>query len=100
MIKALLNDEGKKVWGFVFSDGEAPVKNLVDQTAILEGKGEEQVYLVDWAALSQDQQSLILNHLGTKFHAPIEEIEAEISKKGLPLRAKYVSCTLIPARFF
>jgi hypothetical protein len=28
MIKALLNEEGKKVWGYVFPDSEVPVRNI------------------------------------------------------------------------
>jgi len=97
MIKALLNDEGKKVWGYAFPEGEIPVKNLVSQTAMLEGLGEEKVFLVNWEALTMKQKSLVLDHFKKRFGNSEVEVEAEIRKKGLPLRAKYVSCTSIPA---
>lgn len=32
--KALLNDEGKKVWGYVFPDGAIPVRNVVPFKAL------------------------------------------------------------------
>lgn len=96
MIRALLNDEGLKVWGFVFPDGGVPVRNLVAQKAVLDFQGEAEVYLVDWAALTQEQRDLILKQLAAKFHAPVEVVETEVLKNGLPLRAKYVSCISIP----
>lgn len=99
MIKALLNDEGRKVWGYVFPEGEIPVKNLVSAEATLEGLGKEQVYLVNWAALTKKQRSLILAHLKLLTCVSVKKIQAEILAKGLPLRAKYVSCTSVPSRF-
>jgi hypothetical protein len=98
-MKALLNDDGKKIWGFVFPDGGVPVKGISPCKAQIEGKGEMQVYLVDWAALDEKQQDLILEHLGHKFGNSKILVEAEILKSGLPLRAALVSCVSIPARF-
>lgn len=100
MIRALLNDEGKRVWGYVFPDGGIPVKNLASFKAQLGDIGEEEVYLVDWAALTDKQRLLIIEHLKKRFGDSAAAVEAEILKSGLPLRAKYVSCTSIHARFF
>ena len=100
-MKALLNDEGKKLWCFAFPDGAVPVKGFSSSKADLEGKGETDVYLVDWAALSEDQRYLILSHLAEKNHlGNSKPIEEQILKSGLPLRASLVSCVPIPRHYF
>jgi hypothetical protein len=99
-MKALLNEEGMKIWGFVFPNGGVPIKGISAYKAQVEGKGEMEVYLVDWAALTDEERSLILDHLKNRFGSSKEEVEAEILKKGLPLRAALVSCVSIPARYF
>lgn len=99
-MKALLNDEGKRIWGYVFPDGTVPIKGISSFKAQLEGKGETKVYLVDWDALVPRERDLILEYLGHKFGNSKILIEAEIKKTGLPLRASLVSCVSIPARFF
>lgn len=99
-MKALLNDEGQKIWGFVFPNGGIPIKGISPYKAQIEGKGEMQVYLVDWAALSEEERDLILEHLKNRFGNSKEEVETEILKSGLPLRATLVSCVSIPVRYF
>lgn len=91
-MKALLNDEGMKIWGFVFPNGGVPIKGISPYNAQIEGKGEMQVYLVDWAALTEKERDLILEYLGHKFGNSKILVEAEILKSGLPLRAALVSC--------
>jgi hypothetical protein len=100
MIRALLNDEGKKVWGYVFPDGGVPVKSVGPVKAQLGDIGEEDIYLVDWPSLAENQRLLIIEHLKKRFGDSAAAVKAEILKTGLPLRAKYVSCTSIPGRFF
>jgi hypothetical protein len=100
-MKALLNEEGQKIWGYVFPNGAVPVKGNSPSKAEVEGKGEIDVYLVDWAALSEDEQYLILSHLTEKNHlSNSRPIEEQILKSGLPLRASLVSCVPIPGRYF
>lgn len=100
-MKALLNEEGKKIWGYVFPNGEVPVKGISSYKAQIEGKGEMEVYLVDWAALSEDERYLILSYLAEKHHlANSKPIEEQILKSGLPLRASLVSCVPIPRHYF
>ena len=98
-MKALLNDEGMKIWGFVFPNGGVPIKGISSYKAQIEGKGEMQVYLVDWAALDEEQRDLILERLKDKFVSSKEAVETEILKSGLPLRATLVSCVRIPLRY-
>jgi len=100
-MKALLNDEGKKTWGYVFPNGAVPVKGISSFKANVEGEGEMEFYLVDWAALSEDERYLILSYLAEKNHlANSRPIEEQILKSGLPLRASLVSCVPIPRYYF
>lgn len=95
-MKAVLNEEGRKLWGCVFPDGQVPIKGVFPGKAQLEGEGETAVYLVDWAALTDEQRDLILERLGRHFGNSKVLVEAEILKSGLPLRACLVSHVPIP----
>lgn len=88
---ANLNDEGKKVWGDIFPDGEVPVRSIIAQPARLEGAGEERVFIVEWRDLNSGQQDAILERLSKKSGAPKEVILQDILKIGLPLREKYTN---------
>ena len=88
---AFLNEEGKKLWGDVFPDGSVPVRSMLTEQAKLEGAGTERVFLIDWAALTAEQQNAILEKLSKKFNAPKEAILDQVRKVGLPLREKYTS---------
>jgi len=100
MFEAFLNEEGKKVWGYVFPEGLVPIKSPVPQRAKLGAEGFQLVYLVDWAALTEQQRELILEDLQRKFVAARAEVESQILEKGIPLRASLVDATSIPARYF
>jgi hypothetical protein len=101
-MKALLNEEGKKIWGYVFPNGTVPVKSVQPFEAKIKGKGKGtmSVFLVDWAALTETERGLILDHLKGRFGDSREGVEAEVLKNGLPLRSVLVSCVSIPGRFF
>lgn len=96
MFKVILNDEGMKVWGYVFPGGMIPVNTPYAVRADLGGIGKQDVYLVAWAALSEQETELILEKMMKNFHATKLEIEAQIQEKGLPIRAIYVSTVSIP----
>ena len=80
-----LNDEGKKVWGDIFPDGQVPVCSFFGESE-LEGLGKEEVALISWKGLSFAQQASILKKISQLSHVPENIIKAEILKKGLPLR--------------
>ena len=97
-MKAILNEEGKKMWGAIFPDG-IPVQTIVEHSVKLEDLGERDVYMVDWDVLTPVQRGQILNLLAEKFHCSPNEVENEILLKGLPLQAKYVAGVPIPMRY-
>jgi predicted Fe-S protein YdhL (DUF1289 family) len=99
-MRASLNDEGRRIWGYVFPDGEVPVMTMGPQEASVEGLGKMQMYIVNWNALTDEQKKLIINHLKERFNSSEEVVKAEIQKSGLPLRAELVSHVAIPGRFF
>jgi hypothetical protein len=106
-MKALLNDEGKKIWGYAFPDGEIPVKNAVafkaeavGSAGPLKDKAVFDAYLVDWDKLNTVQKQKILQHFKERFNGSPQEVLAQLEKNGLPLRASLVSCVSILARYF
>lgn len=99
-MKAFLNGEGKKLWGYVFPSGTVPVKGVSPLKVKISGGGEMEVYLVDWAALTEAERGLVIDHLKGRFGDSKEAVLAEISKNGLPLRAGLVSSVAIPGRYF
>jgi hypothetical protein len=87
-----LNDEGKRVWGDVFSTGKVPVASMTFQDAKLGPKGEaERVILVAWTALSDEQKDGVLAKLSERSGAPKDAILKDIMKVGLPLRERYTT---------
>ncbi len=97
-MKAILNDEGKKVWGSIFPDG-IPVLDIASRTVEIEELGKDiKVHMVAWDVLTSVQRGQVLNLLATKFHCSEQVIENDILAKGLPLQAKHVSCVAIPTR--
>jgi hypothetical protein len=98
-MKAQLNEEGQKIYGDIFPNGEVPVLNPVDFEAML-GDKIQGVYLVAWHQLSAEQQSKIIEFLKTRFNGAEADIRAQIAKFGLPLRASLVEYVSMERRFF
>ncbi len=87
---AYLNDEGKKLWGDVFPDGEVPLQSMIAQTATLEGVDSvERIFLVNWKELSAEQQKAVLEKISKLSGASKDAILKHVLKVGLPLREKY-----------
>jgi len=100
---AYLNDEGKKLWGEIFPNGEVPIRSILTQEASLEGiKESERVFIVAWEELTDQQKTAILERLSKKSGASKEVIFRDIQKIGLPLREKYTNGagTTRPGLFF
>jgi hypothetical protein len=86
---AYLNADGKLLWGEVFPDGEVPILSITAQAASLTGiAGSERVFLVDWTAITSQQQDAILEKLGKRTGGSKDFIIKNILKVGLPLRER------------
>lgn len=97
---AILNEEGRIVWGYAFPEGSIPVKSPFPVEGKISGGKSISAFLVDWAAFTEEQRNKVLEHLKTRFNSSRDEAEKAILKQGLPLQAKYVSTVPIPMRFF
>ena len=97
-----LNEEGMRVWGDVFPDGKVPVCSMAFQEARLAGDGRnEQVVLVAWNALSEDQKERVLSKIGARSGASKDAVLRDIRKIGLPLRKRYTTGVIAAElRFF
>ncbi len=101
-MSAILNDEGMNLFGDVFPDKKIPVLHPLSGETELEGVGEKQIYLVNITLLrriDEETYQKLLKKLSEKFNAPIEAMDKEFNKHGLPLRAKLVSSVEIDMRF-
>ena len=90
-----LSQEGQAELGHIFKDGYIPVKQITPIRAELEGHPEKSalVFLVDWAQLSAEQQTLALDYLSEKFpkaHPSEIRNQLEVSDGYLPIQHKYV----------
>jgi hypothetical protein len=85
-----LNDEGKKLYGEIFPNGEIPVLSMIPTVAGIAGQAER-VFLIFHEELTEEQIDKVLTLLSEKFQAPKHVIKQEMLKNRIPLRAKYVS---------
>lgn len=87
----LLTDAGKKEVGHIFTDGYVPLTQSTPVDAILRGS-TKLVFLVDWNALTAEQQDAVIYYMMDKFGEGIpDQIRMAISDKGcFPISWKYV----------
>ena len=85
-----LSPEGQKEFGHIFKV-YVPVLGPTPIKVGLDGLGGQDSFLVDWKALSEDQQILILQYMGAKFGASQSEIRGRIEADGhFPIRSEWV----------
>lgn len=86
-----LNEEGKKLYGAVFSDGIVPVQSMLPSKAILGGK-TQLMFKVDLKQLSREQMNKLVDFISLKFQAPKEAIKKQRENDGfIPLKADLTS---------
>ena len=101
-MSAILNDEGMKLFGDIFPDKKIPVLTPLSGETKLEGVGKKQIHLVNIALLRRVDEPTyqkLIKKLSEKFNAPMEAMDEEFNKHGLPLRAELVSSVEIDMRF-
>jgi hypothetical protein len=94
MPKAILTEYGKQRWADVFPEGTLPVKSYVPVSSNVGN-----IYLVDWAAITEEQRQAVLQKLADRFNISKREVEMQVLQDGLPIRAELVTVA-IPFKFF
>jgi hypothetical protein len=92
MIKswATLNEEGKKLYGEIWPNGEVPIVSIVGiQMQTGPNEPVEDAYLIRKEEMSPEQIEKLLAMLSEKFKTPKEDINKEWETNGLPIRAKF-----------
>jgi len=97
--KAYLNQEGKKVWGSIFPGGSVPILSPQRHHTRL-GEKRQLAYMVAWDDLTPVQRGQIINKLASVFNGTTQDVENQILKDGLPLRADMVGSVAIPGKYF
>jgi hypothetical protein len=89
LYRAVLDPSGPNfaTWREILGGDQVPLKSPGEVKAQLEGEGQREVYLLDVAALTLSQRARLWAAVAKKFGVPIYEAEAEINKKGFPIRA-------------
>ena len=89
-----LTQEGASQFGNIFPGGVPCQQNGTPIHAKLEGSSEEegeQVFLVDWASLTEAQQEACLSLMSEKFGVRQEQIKQRIEADGyFPMRHCYL----------
>lgn len=103
---ALLNEEGRRLWGDIFPDGQIPIQGIQTGLTELEGRGPNQrVRLIALEALTPEQYDKVTRRITEKFRPPtldpelndsfLENVRQEIRNMGLPLRDNLVATIML-----
>jgi hypothetical protein len=88
-------------WRETFGTESLPVRSPVPELARLPGFDlPQRVYLLDWASLSEHQQTAAVRAVAAKWGIPAWEVRRDIDRDGFPLLAD--GCSLMvtnPARW-
>ena len=80
-------------WLAVFGSPEAPIINiLIPNKANVLGEIRD-VYMLDLKKLTPEQMGRLKGHIASKFGIPMEEVERDLPKIGVPILAEDVSIT-------
>ncbi len=97
---ANLNEEGKKEFSDIFTDGQIPVLTPIAQQIEIEGQNVTvEAYMVNLYLVTEKELDMIAEKLSKKFRAPKESLKKDIKERGLPLRSKFVNSVSIDSRF-
>jgi len=87
-----LNEEGKKLYGGIFPEGQLPVISMIPQLAKL-GDLEKvsQVYLIRVGDLTSEQFTKIVDLVVKNLGGSRADIERDFKEHNIPLRAELTS---------
>jgi hypothetical protein len=89
---ATLNDEGKKLYGDVFPDGEVTVVSMIPGWAkIGDSEKPDKIYMIRVSDLTPEQFDKILEKVMQNLGGSKEEIKAYFEKENIPFRQSLTS---------
>lgn len=88
-ISAILNPSSPNYqsWHAIFGESLVPLKSPTSVRAELGAEKDVEVYLLNLAAMTLRVRARLLHALAQKFGVPVYEVEADIAKNGMPIRA-------------
>jgi hypothetical protein len=81
-------------WSSVFPTGSVPLKSARSYLVNLGEEKSVEVYDLNLQAMTLRQRARLLSFLAQKFGEPVYAVEAEIERKGFPIRASDVVVTI------
>jgi hypothetical protein len=77
-------------WLKLLGSNQVPLKSAKSVKAEIGGEKGVEVYLINLAAMTLKQRSVLLGFISRNFGVPVYEVEKEIAHKGFPIRAEDV----------
>lgn len=109
----LLSEEGRRLWGDIFPDGQVPIQGIQTGLTTLEGLlPNMKVRLIALEALTSEQYDKLTRRIADKSSPTtldpglndtfLENVRREIQDKGLPIREDLIESVMIkdPQRWF
>lgn len=90
---AYLNEEGKKLYGEIFPNGEVPVVSMIPTVCGIESH-PERCYMIYHEELSEEQFEKFITEIAERFHVSKEEVKKHISsgkfEDRIPIREQFI----------
>lgn len=81
------NPDRLVLWQYVFDGDEVPITSIVPQVGSFPGVGEQRFYNLDLKAISAEQRQRLIVSIAEKFNQPVDFVEANIERIGVPILA-------------
>ena len=83
-----IHDEHRAaVWGKIFPGARMPILSIVPSTADLPGHPGASVYLLDLAAITDEQRGQLVNALADLFAMDPDQVRQDVDALGVPISA-------------
>lgn len=75
------------LWQNVFGGDEVPITSIVPEVGNFPEVGEQRFYHLDLKAISAEQRKRLVASIAEKFNQPVDFVEANIERIGVPILA-------------
>jgi hypothetical protein len=86
-----LDGPRRDIFAAVFPDAIVPIQSVAPIKADLPDHPNADVYMLDLDAISDGQRTALIFTLAKRFGASMQEVQQEMSSKGVPILAEGVS---------